>query len=107
MLYVQRTSGGEEYDSNGDRIPPAAEWVYHCPCREETNGKGEVIVTADRKEYRFHSLVQIPRGIQPIPQGTAIKVLEPMGRIIEEDYVRLSGTCAKFDPGKLHCRMWV
>lgn len=88
-------------DSNGDRVPGASAWVVAGRCREETNGKGAVITTADRKEYRFSSLVHMPSGTTPVPEGAMVRVTDDDGR------VRIEAACAKFDPGRLHCRMWL
>lgn len=109
-------SKAPETDENGDRIPGASEWVYVGRCREETNGKGETISTADRKEYRFSSLVQLPVGTPRIPEGTGVLVseveldqeeLEDIPVLIADGTARITGCCSKFDPGRLHCRLWI
>lgn len=87
-------------------------WVYVGRCREETNGKGGHIRTADMEVYTFSSIVQMPAGTPKIPEGVEIAVLEkpsemPNGPSSLTMSLRILGTCAKFDPGRLHCRMWV
>ena len=75
----------------------------------DTNGK---FVT-------FASLIQIPKGVQRIPEGMEIAVadepLEPSQLLNQETMeeakisgiIRISGVCLKFDKGRLHCRLWV
>ena len=63
--------------------------------------------------------MQIPVGVERIPEGTEIVVttteVEP-GELLSEDFVerakaegivRISGECLKFDEGRLHSRLWV
>lgn len=110
------TAGDTTIDENGDRVPAPSYWQYAGRCREESNGKGECITTADFKTYKFSSLIQMPAGTEKIDEGIRILVsaqpLDPNG--IDDGFldesassVRLIGTCAKFDEGRLHCRLWV
>ncbi len=103
------TAGDTTIDENGDRVPAQSYWKYAGRCREESNGKGEYITTADFKTYRFSSLIQMPPGIEKIQEGMRILVAaQPLVDIDTSDSsVRLMGTCAKFDEGRLHCRLWV
>ena len=106
----KRTTGGEAVQNA---------WAFHSKCREETNGKGTQINTASGKFVTFSSLVQIPVGVERIPEGVEIAVteepLEPSAlldqTVMEEakisGLVRVSGECLKFDKGRLHCRLWV
>ena len=115
----KRTTGGEAIqDANGSWDTPDGEWSFHSRCREETNGKGTQI-EAGGKFVTFSSLVQIPAGVERIPEGVEIAVteepLEPSAlldqTVMEEakisGLVRVSGECLKFDKGRLHCRLWV
>ncbi len=105
------TAGDTTIDENGDRVPAPSYWKYAGRCREESNGKGECITTADFKTYKFSSLIQMPAGTEKIDEGIRILVsaqpLDSNGIDDENGTVRLIGTCAKFDEGRLHCRLWV
>ena len=116
-LYVLLCAPGTTAD-NGDYIPGRSEWVYWGCCREETNGRGQVIKTTDQEAYKFSSLVQMPAGMPRIPEGTRIAVSDMelntggltnqvLSDLQKTGTVRLSGSCHKFDSGRLHCRMWV
>ena len=86
---------------------------------QETNGKGTQIQAANGKFVTFASLIQIPKGVQRIPEGMEIAVadepLEPSQLLNQETMeeakisgiIRISGVCLKFDKGRLHCRLWV
>ena len=64
-------------------------------------------------------MVQIPVGVQRIPEGTEIVVTTvevEAERLQSENFVetakaegivRISGECLKFDEGRLHNRLWV
>lgn len=91
-------------------------WTLVGRCREETNGKGGHIKAADAEYYLYSSLVQMPVATPKIPEGVEVVVsgreLEPdelldPQPLVEEGTIRIKGTCAKFDPGRLHNRMWV
>lgn len=116
-LYVLECTQGTTAD-NGDYIPGTSVWTHWGKCREETNGKGEVIRTTDQEAYKFSSLVQLPAGTPRIAEGTRIVVsdeeLDTEGMTKQDisdlqmsGIIRLSGNCHKFDSGRLHCRMWV
>ena len=106
-------------DANGSWKAFDAEWTLHSICREETNGKGTQIQAANGKFVTFASLIQIPKGVQRIPEGMEIAVadepLEPSRLLNQETMeeakisgiIRISGVCLKFDKGRLHCRLWV
>lgn len=105
--------------ANGSWQASEAKWVLHSVCREETNGKGTQIQTANGRFVTFASLIQIPKGVERIPEGVEIvvadKPLEPsqlLNQHITEEakilgVIRISGECLKFDKGRLHCRLWV
>ena len=77
------------------------------------------IQAANGKFVTFASLIQIPKGVQRIPEGMEIAVadepLEPSRLLNQETMeeakisgiIRISGVCLKFDKGRLHCRLWV
>ena len=118
-LYKRTTGGEAVQNANGSWETTASTWSFHSRCREETNGKGTQINTASGKFVTFSSLVQIPAGVERIPEGVEIAVteeqLEPSAlldqTVMEEakisGLVRVSGECLKFDKGRLHCRLWV
>lgn len=92
-------------------------WVFVTKCREETNGKGGHIKNGDSESYLYSSIVQMPAGVTKIPEGievlasgrelTATELAGDLQTLVEDGTIRMRGTCAKFDPGRLHCRMWV
>lgn len=90
---------------NGDWSSTEGDWTLIGRCREETNGKGAEIVRSDYKTFKFSSLIQCPVGTQIIEEGCRVKVTDKP--IEEEGRVRIEGDCAKFDDGRLHCRLWV
>lgn len=113
--YLYRYEVGEAtQDENGSWQTASESWVFHCVCREETNGKGTQIQATNGQFITFASLVQLPKGTQRVPEGTLIAVaempLEP-SQLLEEakaaGVIRVSGDCLKFDNGRLHCRIWV
>lgn len=118
-LYKRTTSGEAVQNANGSWETTEGEWEYHSRCREETNGRGTQIQTASGKFVTFSSLVQIPAGVERIPEGVEIAVTEePVEPSMLLDQakaeeakitglIRISGECLKFDKGRLHCRLWV
>ena len=100
-------------NEKGDFVPGARRWQYHGRCREETNGRGAEIWTADQKAYVFASLIQMPRGTSRIAEGTTLIVTNTELETLSIDSnaiipgMRIMGTCAKFDEGQLHCRLWL
>ena len=118
FLY-KRTSGEAVQNANGSWESSEAAIVLCGACREETNGKGNKVQAANGVFREFSSLVQIPAGVQRIPEGTEIVVTTvevAAERLQGEDFVesakaegivRISGECLKFDEGRLHNRLWV
>lgn len=104
---------------NGSWDSAAGGWVLKAACREETNGKGSTIQTADGKTRVFASLIQLPKGTPKVPEGTQVVVTreevdvtqlsntEFIASAKETGVVVVTGTCEKFDPGRLHCRLWI
>ena len=88
-------------------------------CREETNGKGSTIQTADGETRVFASLIQLPKGTAKIPEGTQVIVTREeveVSQLANTEFVEaakatglvvVTGTCEKFDLGRLHCRLWI
>lgn len=104
---------------NGSWDNGAGGWELKAACREETNGKGATIQTADRKDFVFASLIQLPKGTQRINEGTEIVVTNKevdTKQLLEPGFIDsakitglvvVTGVCQKFDLGRLHCRMWI
>lgn len=118
-LYVFQHDGESVQLPNGSWETPAATWELKAACREETNGKGSTIQTADGETRVFASLIQLPKGTAKIPEGTQVIVTREeveVSQLANTDFVEaakatglvvVTGTCEKFDPGRLHCRLWI
>ena len=119
FLY-KRNSGEAVQNANGSWVKQETTAYELCgACREETNGKGSKVQAANGVFREFSSLVQIPVGVQRIPEGTEIVVTTvevEAERLQSENFVetakaegivRISGECLKFDEGRLHNRLWV
>lgn len=72
-------------------------------CREETNGKGAQITTQGGTAFVFSSLIQIPKGSEPIPEGARVFVSED----IDGERKRIEGICMKYSADQLHNRLWI
>lgn len=118
-LYALQHNGESVQLPNGSWETPAAAWELKAACREETNGKGLTIQTADGKTRVFASLIQLPKGTAKIPEGTQVIVTREeveVSQLANADFVEaakvtglvvVTGTCEKFDLGRLHCRLWI
>lgn len=118
--YLYTLDTGESVQQpNGSWKEAESAWKLTAVCREETNGKGTTIQTADREDYLFSSLIQMPKGTPVISEGTEIVVtreeVEP-SQLLKPGFIETAkqtglvvvfGTCQKFDYGRLHCRMWI
>lgn len=115
--HLYRLTNGEAVQgANGQWTQQSASWVYVGLCREETNGKGSSVATADGQVLVFSSLVQMPTGTARIDEGTRVLITRSQHDTITETMItqgKLSGEvvatgrCMKFDSGRLHCRMWL
>lgn len=107
-------------DENGSWVTWPAEWQLVGACRDETNGKGSTVTTTDGHTLVFTALVQLPVGTPRVAEGTEVAVAESILTAEEvasladnleawrrEGKVRITGTCAKFDSGRLHSRLWI
>lgn len=106
--------------ANGSWVSSGGGWQLKAACREETNGKDTAIQTTDGRTLVFSSLIQLPKGTTRIDEGTEVIVttaeVEDVTDLADKDFIAASkasglvvavGTCAKFDVGRLHCRMWI
>ncbi|ERI85117.1 hypothetical protein HMPREF1981_02004 [Bacteroides pyogenes F0041] len=77
--------------------------IFLSMCREETDGRGSEIQTADGTYRKYSAIIQIPKGALTIDEGTSVFVSN------HEDGsdVRIKGVALKFDKGQLHSRLWV
>ena len=118
-LYALTTPAATR-NANGSWVQGAASWSFIGACREETNGKGSSITTADGRALVFSALVQLPKGSTRVTEGTEVAVADKtltaaetasLGTNLEAwkrtGKIRIAGTCAKFDSGRLHSRLWV
>jgi hypothetical protein len=105
-LYCKST-GEAAQGPNGSWAGASPEWILVGICREETNGKGTSIQTADGRFLVFSSLVYLPRGSAKVQEGSEILIMKEKAEVVNEGEAILKGTCLKFDDGRLHCRMWV
>ena len=118
-LYALQHNGESVQLPNGSWETPAAVWELKAACREETNGKGSTIQTADGKTRVFASLIQLPKSTAKIPEGTQVIVTREeveVSQLANADFVEaakatglvvVTGICEKFDIGRLHCRLWI
>lgn len=87
-------------DGNGATIPGSKDWVFVCSCRDEA-GNGKKVVREDGVVYDYSFLIQCPRGIEPVADGTFIRVLNSIGN------VRCKGQVVHARKDQLHTRIWV
>jgi hypothetical protein len=118
-LYAFRNNEAVKASNGSWETNGGGTWGLCGLCREETNGKGSAIQTADGQTLVFSSLVQIPQGTPRIDEGTEVFVareelsaaqLSAAGFIAEAKSTGLivaHGVCLKYDFGRLHCRMWI
>lgn len=104
---------------NGSWQPEMEIWSLTAACREETNGKGTQINTADGQVLAFSSLVQLPKGTPKIDEGKQIIIaIEDLdiNQLNNTDYVTAAtqagtivanGIVLKCDAGRLHTRIWI
>lgn len=119
FLYILQGGTEATQQPNGSWAPGASGWTLKGACREETNGKGSVITTADGKALTFASLIQLPVGTTRVPEGTKVIVTsqevqtsdlenEAYRRTAKESgLIVAEGVCLKFDFGRLHSRLWI
>ena len=118
-LYALHTGEAKQNPNTGNWITESDGWELNGICREETNGKGQVIHTTNGNSLVFSSLIQIPAGTERINEGTEIIVTRNEivpETLLSDDFVKnakitglivAKGTCLKYDFGRLHCRLWI
>ena len=116
-LYMLTQQGESVQDKTGKWVKPGADgWQYVGLCREETNGKGSTVTTADGQVLVFASLIQLPTGTPRVNEGCNVIVTRTQLQAITDAYIAeglrngqvvAKGVCKKFDSGRLHCRLWI
>lgn len=72
-------------------------------CREETDGRGSEVQSADGNFRKYTSIIYLPKSAADVLEGTVVYV-----RNSESDTAnRIKGPVIKFDRGQLNCRIWV
>lgn len=97
------TTAEATQDERGYWSTPSQQITLLSMCREETNGAGQEVVTADGRYHKFSSLIQIPYGNLAVSEGTEVIVANDR----EGASIRIQGTTLKFDKGQLHSRLWL
>lgn len=116
-LYMLSHSESSQ-DATGAWTQQSGVWQHVGLCREETNGRGSTVATAEGQVLVFSSLVQLPVETTRINEGTAVLITRSQhtaeqltdGNIADwkkSGEVVAQGKCLKFDKGRLHCRMWI
>lgn len=72
-------------------------------CREETDGRGSEVQSADGNYHQYASIIYLPLSAPDIAEGTVIYVRNSSTATAD----RIKGPAVKFDRGQLHCRLWV
>lgn len=102
--YLLIVEGGDTtQDADGNWLQETETNTFVSMCRDETNGGGRAITNAGGEHYVFSSLVQLPKECDVIAEGTTVLVSYDK----EGSNIRVSGKVAKFDKGRLHCRLWL
>lgn len=120
LLYKRTSEGEAVQDEHGGWSASPGTWAKFSSCREEPNGKGTTIATAGGKFTTFSSAVYIPQSVtERITEGTEVIIAESeldttklddsqyIKDLVNKGTVRLTGTCLKYDRGRLHSRLWV
>lgn len=106
FLFVKSLGGDSvQNPTDGTWSDPAAEaWIFHSVCREETNGRGATIQSADGQAIVYSSTIQMPRSAARIQERTSVLISESKD---PEGVLRITGQVLKFDNGQLHARAWI
>ena len=89
---------------DGNWTEQSESWVLHSECREETNGKGQMVNGPDGVAIVFSSTVYMPKSEQMIAEGTEVLVSETNSA---DGVTRVKGRVLKFSNGQLNTRLWV
>lgn len=118
-LYALIHTEASQNPDTGYWTEASSGWVLKGNCREETNGKGQVINGAGGQAIIFSSLIQMPKGTARIPEGTTVMALRNEAENVatltdawivsgkKSGEVVAAGVCLKCDTGRLHSRIWI
>lgn len=119
FLYIYRAAQAQQNENGSFEAGTQESWELFSICREEPNGKGATIQVADSQALVFAALVQLPAGLEQIPEGTkvAVTAFQVQPEMLRDEgwraestrtgLLRITGTVAKYDRGQLHNRCWL
>lgn len=88
-------------EESGNFIPGSEKWICVSQCRDEGNGGGGKIVTADSEVYVYGAVIYLPKSCPNVDLGAKIQVVDKDGN------VRLSGDNKLFKKEQMHARLWL
>lgn len=106
-------------DQHGGWRESEERWQLAGKGREETDGKGNNTPAAGGTITTFAATIYLPQGFPRIPEGAQVVVAneavdtagiataEARQALTRSGVIRISGICQKFDPGRLHSRLWL
>lgn len=103
FLFVKAVTESTQ-DGSGNWSSATESWVLHSFCREQSNGKGNVVNGQDGKAIVFASLIHLPSTAVRLKEGTEVLVSESSN---PEGIIRIEKQVLKFDLGQLHNRLWL
>ena len=104
FLFVHVVADSVQDQQTGNWTESVNSWVKHSICREEPNGKGQMIYGSDGKAIVFSSTVYMPKSAEIIKEGTEVLVSETEST---SGVIRIKGQALKFSPGQMNCRLWI
>lgn len=99
MVFVKSEAVYNEAD--GTYTPGTEGWVNLSKCRDEGNGGGSKIVTADSEVYVYGAVVYLPKRCPKVAVGEKIRVTD------EDGNIRIEGDTKLFKKEQLHARLWL
>jgi hypothetical protein len=115
--YVYALFGGEaELGDDGVYRQTVAEWRLVSMGRDETNGKGSEVSTADGETIKFAATVYLPLSCKHISEGTPVVIstrqltdieLSQAKELMSDGTVTIVSQCYRFSRGQLNVRMWI
>lgn len=102
-LFAVTTSNESKQDKDGYWIEGSSSTIFISKCREETDGRGLEAKIADGTYHKISAVIQMPKTVPQISQGTQVFVSNDKGG----SNVRIAGVCLKFDKGLFHTRLWI
>lgn len=102
FLFVKQVTESTQ-DGSGNWSNASESWVLHSVCREQTNGKGNVVNGQDGKAIIFNSLIHLPLASGLISEGSEVLV----SNTENVSGSRIQKQVLKYDVGQLHDRLWL